>query len=98
MLFRNLSLGALGFRVPLQKTVEAAKIGGFQGVDIDIVEIDKTLESKPIDEVKNLVQESKAWWFGQIPLGCNQAVAFRKVMAFQRLKSRFSIEFLISFT
>lgn len=58
-MFKNLNLGALGFGLPFKETLEAAKIGGFQGVDMDIVEIEKTLESKPIDEVKHSVEENR---------------------------------------
>lgn len=57
-MFKNLSLGALGFRLPFKQAVEAAKIGGFQGVDIDIVEIEKTLKSKSIEEIKHFVEEN----------------------------------------
>ncbi|MFQ6095986.1 MAG: sugar phosphate isomerase/epimerase, partial [Candidatus Bathyarchaeia archaeon] len=57
-MFKNLNIRALGFRLPFQRAVEAAKIGGFQGVDIDIVEMKTTLKSKPIDEVKDFVEEN----------------------------------------
>ena len=57
-MYKNLSLGALGFRLPLQKAVEMAKIGGFQGIEINIVEIEEILKSKQIDEVEHLVEEN----------------------------------------
>lgn len=75
-LFKNLNLGALGLDIdpttsliypsrclPFQEAVEAAKIGGFQGVDIDIIEMKKILKSKSVDEVKHLV-EGKRLKFG----------------------------------
>jgi len=57
-LYRNLSLGALGFRLPLQEAVEMAKIGGFQGIEISIIEIEEILKSKRIDEVRRLAEEN----------------------------------------
>jgi len=57
-LYKNLSLGALGFRLTLQEAVEMAKIGGFQGIEINIIEIEEILKSKQINEVKNLVEEN----------------------------------------
>jgi len=57
-LYKNLSLGALGFRLPLQKAVEMAKIGGFQGMEIDIVEIEGILRSKRIRDIKHLVEKN----------------------------------------
>jgi sugar phosphate isomerase/epimerase len=57
-LFKNLSLGALGFRLPLQKAVEMTRIGGFQGIEINIVEIEEILKSKRIDKVEHLVEEN----------------------------------------
>jgi sugar phosphate isomerase/epimerase len=57
-LYKNLSLGALGYRLPLQKAVEMTQIGGFQGIEINIVEIEEMLKSKQIDEIEHLVEEN----------------------------------------
>jgi len=68
-LFKNLNLGALGLDsdpstslihpsrcLPFEEAAEAAKIGGFEGIDIDIVEMKRILKSMSVDEVKCLVE------------------------------------------
>jgi sugar phosphate isomerase/epimerase len=57
-LYKSLSVGALGFRLPLQKAVEMAKIGGFEGIEISVVEMEEILRSKRIDEVRRLAEEN----------------------------------------
>jgi len=57
-LFKNLNVGALGFRLPFREALEAAKIGGFQGVDLDIDEIEKILDSKSVEDVKRILDQN----------------------------------------
>lgn len=56
-MFKNLSPGALRVHLTFQEAVEAAIVEGFQGVEIDIVEIENILASKSVGEIKNLANE-----------------------------------------
>jgi sugar phosphate isomerase/epimerase len=62
--FKNLNPGALGFRVPFYETVRLAKIGDFQGIDLDLFGMKGILETKSVDEVTSLVKESDLKWGG----------------------------------
>jgi len=56
-MFKNLNLGALGFKASFFEAVELAKIGDFQGVDIDVREMKELLKTKSVDEIKSLVKD-----------------------------------------
>jgi sugar phosphate isomerase/epimerase len=71
-LFRNLNVGAFGLGglpyrriiypsecLPFEDVIVAARLGGFQGVDLDIQEISRILESTSVDEVKSLLWENR---------------------------------------
>jgi sugar phosphate isomerase/epimerase len=53
-MFRNLSCGAIGVPADFQKSIEYAKLGGFQGLDVPIGEIKPLLEQHGADHVKAL--------------------------------------------
>ena len=55
-MFKNLNPGALGFKASFSETVELAEVGGFQGIDIDVLEIGDLLKTKSIDEIKDLLE------------------------------------------
>lgn len=57
-MFKNLNLGALGLEVSFLESLELAKIGGFQGVDIDISEMEKLVETRSSSWVKHIVYEN----------------------------------------
>jgi sugar phosphate isomerase/epimerase len=57
-MFKNLNLGALGFKASFQETVELAKTGGFHGLDIDIFEMESILKVKSSEDVKNLLKKN----------------------------------------
>ena len=57
-MYKNLNPGALGFQLPFQKTIEAAKIGGFEGIDINIVEMEELVKSKSAEEVRRRLFEN----------------------------------------
>ena len=63
-MFKNLNPGALGFRVPFLETVELAKAGSFQGIDLNPFEMKRILETKSIDQVKRFVKEKDLRWGG----------------------------------
>jgi sugar phosphate isomerase/epimerase len=65
-MFRNLSPYAIGIRKPLPENIKLAKIGGFQGVEVDVNEVFKIAEDKSVEYVKNLFIEegmkAGGWW------------------------------------
>jgi len=56
--FKNLNPGTLGFRLPFRETLEAAKTGGFQGIDINIIEMQEFVKSDSAEKVKRLLSEN----------------------------------------
>lgn len=56
-MFRNLSPYAIGVNKPLTDTVKLAKLGFFQGVDVDINEVSKLVERESIGYVKRLFED-----------------------------------------
>lgn len=58
-MFRNLSPYAIGIHKPLNENIKLAKLGGFQGVEIDINEVLKLVEKNSIDYVKRLFREGE---------------------------------------
>jgi hypothetical protein len=58
-LFKNLSLGALGLKASFFEAVELAKVGGFQGLDIDVFEMEGVLKTKSVGDVKNVLNQNK---------------------------------------
>jgi len=54
-MFKNLNLGALGFKASFFETVELAKAGGFQGLDIDVFEMGEILKEKAANDIKSLM-------------------------------------------
>ena len=63
-MFKNLNPGALGLRAPFSETVELARVGSFQGVDLDPFEMQEVLEARSVDEVRSLVKERGLKWGG----------------------------------
>jgi sugar phosphate isomerase/epimerase len=53
--FKNLNLGALGLKASFFETVELAKAGSFQGLDIDISEMEEILKKKEPSDIKSLI-------------------------------------------
>jgi len=58
-MFRNLNPGALGFSLPFEKTLEAARIGGFHGIDVNIIEMTEMTNSRSLDDAKFLLSKQK---------------------------------------
>jgi sugar phosphate isomerase/epimerase len=58
-MFKNLNLGALGFKASFPEAIELAKVGGFQGLDIDIFEMEGILKTKSAEDVKNVLKQKK---------------------------------------
>ena len=58
-MFKNLNLGALGLKASFFEAVELAKVGGFQGLDVDIFEMEGVLKTKSVGEVKNVLKQNK---------------------------------------
>ncbi|RJS75255.1 sugar phosphate isomerase/epimerase [Candidatus Bathyarchaeota archaeon] len=58
-MFKNLNLGALGFRAAFFETVELAAATGFQGVDLDVYEMENVLKTKSVEEIKTLLVQRK---------------------------------------
>ena len=56
-MFKNLNLGALGFKASFFETIELTKVGGFEGIDLDINEMTEILRIKPVDEIKKIIKE-----------------------------------------
>jgi len=56
-MFKNLNLGALGFRTSFPETAELALAAGFQGLDLDLFEMKGILETKSADEMKSFIKE-----------------------------------------
>jgi len=56
-MFRNLNPGALGFEANIFETLELARIGDFQGVDLDTSEMRKTLKTRSYNEIRSLLEE-----------------------------------------
>lgn len=56
-MFRNLSPYAIGINKPLKDTIKLAKLGFFQGVDVDINEVSRLVERESISYVKRLFEE-----------------------------------------
>jgi sugar phosphate isomerase/epimerase len=57
-MFKNLNLGALGFKKSFYESIELANIGGFEGIDLSISEISDILCSTLLKEVKSLIKEN----------------------------------------
>ena len=58
-MFRNLSPYAIGIRKPLIENVKLAKLGDFQGVEVDINEASKLIEEKSTSYVKDLFRKAE---------------------------------------
>lgn len=56
-MFRNLNPGAVGFSLPFEKTLEAAGIGGFHGIDVNIIEMTEMAKSRSLDDAKLLLSK-----------------------------------------
>ena len=65
-MFKTLNLGALGFKASFHETVELAKTGGFQGLDLDIFEIEGVLKIQSVKDIKDTLRRNKlrlgGWW------------------------------------
>jgi len=55
-MFKNLNPGALGFKASFSETVELAEVGGFQGIDIDVLEMRELLKTKSVNEIEDLLE------------------------------------------
>jgi len=70
-MFKNLSPRDIGAKTPLVKALELAKLTGFDGLEIDIVEVSELVERHSIDYVKDLFNEAAVklggWW---LPMDC----------------------------
>jgi sugar phosphate isomerase/epimerase len=58
-MFKNLNLGALGLKASFFEAVDLAKIGGFQGLDIDIFEMEGILKTKSVRDVKSMLKQNE---------------------------------------
>jgi len=56
-MFKNLNPGALGFEADFSETAELAKVGNFQGIDLDTFEMRKILATKSADDVKGFLKD-----------------------------------------
>ncbi|MEM2448937.1 MAG: sugar phosphate isomerase/epimerase, partial [Candidatus Bathyarchaeia archaeon] len=56
-MFRNLSPYAIGIHKTLNENIKLAKLGSFQGLEIDINEVLKLAEEKSIDYVRRLFRD-----------------------------------------
>ena len=63
-MFGNLNPGALGFRASFFETVELALAGSFRGVDLNLFEMRKILETKSVGEIKSLIEGRGLKWGG----------------------------------
>jgi sugar phosphate isomerase/epimerase len=65
-MFRNLSPYTIGIQRPLSENIRLARIGGFQGVEVNMSEVSRLLEDKPPEYVKGLFAEEGirpgGWW------------------------------------
>lgn len=50
-MFKNLNPRALGLRVTFPETLELAKVGGFEGVDLPVSEVQELLKTKSVGEI-----------------------------------------------
>jgi len=57
-MFRNLNCGAIGVPADLHKSIEYAKLGGFQGMDVPVGEVLPLLEQHGADYVKALFADN----------------------------------------
>ena len=58
-MFKNLNTGALGVKSTFSEAVELAKVGGFQGLDVDVFEMVNALKTKSADDIKSVLKKSK---------------------------------------
>lgn len=58
-MFRNLSPYAIGVHKPLNENIKLAKLGFFQGVEVDINEVLKLAEEKSVDYVRRLFRDEE---------------------------------------
>ena len=63
-MYRNLSPGALGIHADLKESVRLAKLGGFEGVDLDPWEVAGLVRERSADYVKDLLGELKVGGIG----------------------------------
>lgn len=58
-MFRNLSPYAIGIHKPLNENIKLTKLGGFQGVELDINEVLKLVEKNSINYVRRLFRDGE---------------------------------------
>ena len=56
-MFKNLNLGALGFKASFYESIELASLGGFEGIDLDVREMMGLLKKKSVAEINALLEE-----------------------------------------
>ncbi|MEM2788283.1 MAG: sugar phosphate isomerase/epimerase family protein [Candidatus Bathyarchaeia archaeon] len=65
-MFRNLSPYAIGIRKTLEENVRLAKLGDFQGVDVNIVEVSRIVGEKSLEYLRRIFLEEGirpgGWW------------------------------------
>jgi len=65
-MFRNLSPYTIGIQKPLSENIKLARIGSFQGVEVNMSEVSRLVEDKSMDYVKSLFAEEGirpgGWW------------------------------------
>ena len=65
-MFKNLNLGALGFKASFYESVELAYLGGFEGIALNIQEMMSLLEKKSAAEMKRVLEEKGLKWGGWV--------------------------------
>jgi len=63
-MFKNLNVGALGFRVSFFESVELANLGGFEGIDLNVREMTELLKKKSTAEINGFLEEKVLRWGG----------------------------------
>jgi len=58
-MFRNLSPYAIGIHKPLTENVKLAKLGDFQGVEVDMNEVLKLVEENSAGYVRGIFREAE---------------------------------------
>lgn len=65
-MFRNLSPYTIGIHKPLHENIKLAKLGNFQGVEVNINEISNLVKDKSLNYVKRVFSEERikpgGWW------------------------------------
>jgi len=63
-MFKNLNLGALGFKASFPVSVELACLGGFEGIDLNVQELMELLKEKSAAQINEILKEKGLRWGG----------------------------------